>query len=216
MLEREAQGKKKRGHTIRAQQRRTETGAMPALRCINVAGKGVLVVGIKLIRFRSHNEVVAMEATNLFRPPMHGHPAPLRQQSRVVSFGLGQSTHLGGKGKGLSKISKPTTNGRGGVDRRAAICQLGQSSQSSMTWSNAKMSPVSASTANKRASAVRTSGTRSTSSCPDPGVGQINKPTVMIPKTIGCHMIASSRAVFWCIENPKLARFPFHHLDIPS
>src|SRR5262249_13494870 len=44
---------------------------------------------VQPVGLRGHDEVVAVEATNLVCPPAHGHASPLRQQRGMVPFLLG-------------------------------------------------------------------------------------------------------------------------------
>jgi hypothetical protein len=51
-------------------------------------------LGGKTIGFGGHNEVVAVQAANLMRPPGNGDAAPLCENCRMMSFGLREPTDL--------------------------------------------------------------------------------------------------------------------------
>ena len=51
-------------------------------------------VGGETIRLGGHNEVIAVQAANLMRPPGNGDAAPLRENGRMMAFGLGERANF--------------------------------------------------------------------------------------------------------------------------
>ncbi len=53
-----------------------------------------------------HDEVVSVKVTDFVCPPGNGHTPPLRYETGMMSFGLGQIPDAVGKGQGLDKIGE--------------------------------------------------------------------------------------------------------------
>ena len=64
-------------------------------------------LGVELIRFGRHDEIVAVQPLDLVRPPGHGDAAPFDQHDGMVTFILGQHAHLLGEGQCLEILGKP-------------------------------------------------------------------------------------------------------------
>ena len=56
------------------------------------------------IGFGGHNEVVTVQATNFMRPPGYRDAAPLRENCRMMAFGLRKRTDLVCQIEGLDKV----------------------------------------------------------------------------------------------------------------
>lgn len=56
------------------------------------------------ISLRGHDEVIAVQAADLMRPPGNGDAAPLRENGRMMSFGLGERANFVGELEGFGEV----------------------------------------------------------------------------------------------------------------
>src|SRR5215211_1576753 len=61
----------------------------------------------ELVRFGRHYEVVAVQATDLVRPPRDGYPTPLGEQRGMVPFLLGPLAHPVGERQRPGEVAEP-------------------------------------------------------------------------------------------------------------
>src|SRR6266536_6196711 len=91
----------------------------PGLRTVGPTGlaRGKLVLRVQLVGFGGHDEIVAMQPTDLVSPPRDRDSPPFGQNGRVMSFPLGELSHSSSKRQSLSKIleAKPPFQPRDSV-----------------------------------------------------------------------------------------------------
>ena len=61
---------------------------------------------VQLVRFSTHNKIVAMQTADLMGPPTHSDLAPLREQCWMVILFLSNLTHSVGKCERIDEITE--------------------------------------------------------------------------------------------------------------